>query len=98
MVAVMNKWHTGDSNRKGERVRGGRAFPLRRGLRAAARAAFSPAHERCDCPTASLSQESSPGGGRRPLYLPGTQGRGEKPSAGYVRYRAGAGGGGRDGL
>lgn len=75
--------------RKREKAREGpgreRNSPCR-GLRAAGRAAFSSAHERCDCPTASPSQESSPSGGRRPLYLPGTQGRGEKPSAGYVRY------------
>lgn len=69
-----------------------------RGLEATGRAAFSPAHERCDCLTTSLSQESSPSGGQRPLYLPGLQGYWEKPRAGYVRYHAGAGGGDGGGM
>lgn len=100
-VQTVNKWHrtqVRDRNSKGEREGPGRERNSQcRGLGAAWRAAFSPAHERCDCPMASQSQESSPSSGRRPLYLPGTQGRGEKPSAGYVRYHAGAGGGGGEG-
>lgn len=49
------------------------------GLYAGGWAAFSLAHERCDCPTASTSQESSPSSGRRPLNLPGTE---RKPALG----------------
>ncbi|KAI4815629.1 hypothetical protein KUCAC02_005767, partial [Chaenocephalus aceratus] len=63
------------------RVQGGRENSPSRDPGAAGRAALSPAHERCDCPTASPSQESSPSGGQRPLSLPGTQGRGEKNPA-----------------
>lgn len=71
---------------------------LRHSLGATGWAAVSPAHERCDCLTTSLSQESSPSGGQRPLYLPGLQGHWEKPRAGYVRYHAGAGGGAGGGM
>ncbi|CAK6957852.1 hypothetical protein KUCAC02_005767%2C partial [Scomber scombrus] len=93
LVSEMNKWlRIKVRERETEKEREGpgreRNSPCR-GRGAAGRAAFSPAHERCDCPKASLSQESSPSGGRRPLYLPGTQSRSEKPSAGYVRYHVG---------
>lgn len=95
----MNKWQRaqGDRNRNEQRVGEGREIPRGAALRATGRAAFSSAHERCDCLTTSPSQESSPSSGQRPLYLPGLQGHWEKPRAGYVRYHAGAGGGEREG-
>lgn len=60
--------------RQKQKLSDGKKFPIPR-PRSRWTAAFSPAHERYNCIPISLSQESSPSGGERPLYLPGLQGQ-----------------------